>query len=83
MPMPTLEKQRRDALRFELICLGLALAGPAIAAYLLWHRMPEIMDNAAYMIAPIIPSILLILAAIGFDRLRRAIDRRIRAGHES
>jgi hypothetical protein len=76
-PGPTLAKQRRDALLFETVCWVLALGGPAIAAWLLRDRMPQIFASAAYMIAPIIPSVLLLGAAIGFRRLRKGIERRM------
>lgn len=74
-----LEKQRRDALRFELVCWFFVISGPLVAGYLLRHRLPGFLERPEVAVAALAPVFLLLIGAIGFHRLRKGIDRRIAA----
>jgi hypothetical protein len=75
----SLEKQRRDALRFECICWFFAIVGPAVAGYLLRHRIPGFLERPEVMVAALAPVFLCLIGAIGFHRLRKGIERKIAA----
>ena len=82
MDLGSLEKQRKDALRFELICAFFAMTGPLVAGYLLRARLPGFLERPEVMVAALMPVFLLIGATIGFHRLRKGIERRIEAEAE-
>ena len=79
----SLEKQRKNALVCECLCITGGLVLPAIGAWFLRDRLAEMWQIPVSFWVPAMPFILLLLAGYGFRRHRKGIEKKLRAARDA